>query len=275
MSLLSRNPNTATQPPALNNQAQNTNTQNQANATPSRFNRPNNQQNNTNNPFAAQPKPANNSAPPKPTQNNNKATSSRFSGKPNRFGASDVTWIISPTDEYFVRFDLNGLGDPFHRLLGVALNLDYSDVSNVVIALEDGGKQVTQLQEKMEAAWKTYKFNGAGLVYPWKDEIKQIIATQSMVQVNTNNANANDDDYDASDTSTNAQTDNLTTSGCLRSIDLLLVLNVLARTRADLLLAESPITFERGFLERSLVTNEPRIVALARATGCVEEHFNR
>ena len=274
MSLLRRSLNNATQPSAQNNQAQNTN-QNQANATQSRFNRPNNQQNNTNNPFAASSKPANNSAPPTPKQNNNGATSSRFSGKPNRFGASDVTWIISPTDEYFVRFDLNGLGDPFHRLLGVELNLDYSDVRNLVNTLADGGKQVTQLQEKMESAWETYKFNGAGLIYPWKGEIKQIIATQPMVQVDANNANANDDDYDDSDTSANTQTDNLTTSGCLRSIDMLLVLNVLARTRADLLLAESPITFERGFLERSLVTNEPRIVALARATGCVEEHFNR
>jgi len=35
------------------------------------------------------------------------------------------------------------------------------------------------------------------------------------------------------------------------------------------------MTLEQGFLGRSLITDDPRLVALARATGCLEEHFTQ
>lgn len=257
--------------PANNiNQAQNANPPtppNQPAATNSRFARPNNTANaaaSNNNPFGAGQKQA-----------NNRANFSRFTGTPNRFGASDVTWIMTPIDEVFVRFDLNGLGDPFHRLLGEDLNVDFSDTRKLITAFEKGGELIETLIAQMEKAWASYKFKGAGLVYAWKDEIKQIIATQPMMQVNATPTNSTDETDDNSENADTPSENDSPEVACLRSIDMLLVLNVLARTRADLLLQESPISLERGFMERSLVTNEPMLVNLARATGCVEEHFTR
>ncbi len=265
MSLLRRTPNNI-------NQAQNAappTPPNQPAATNSRFARPNNAANtaqSNNNPFGGGQK-----------QVNNRANFSRFTGTPNRFGASDVTWIMTAIDEVFVRFDLNGLGDPFHRLLGADLNIEYSDTRKLITAFEEGGELVETLMEQMEKAWASYKFKGAGLVYAWKDEIKQIIATQPMVQVqvNANQTNTADNTDDNNDNTETPPANDIPEAACLRSIDMLLVLNVLARTRADLLLQESPISLEPGFMERSLVTNEPMLVNLARATGCVEEHFTR
>ncbi len=43
-----------------------------------------------------------------------------------------------------------------------------------------------------------------------------------------------------------------------------LVLNVLARTRSQLLLASAPLALERAFLERELASDDPRLIALAR-----------
>ncbi len=243
-------------------------------------NNQNNQQNNNNNqknnnPLLSRAKNASSSRFGRNNNNqkNNNRSASRFGGVPSRFGSSEVVWEISPLSEPFVRFNLDGLGDPFHRLLGANINLNYSNASELTKALAQGGGTVDALIEQMDAAWQTYDMKGAMLVYPWKDHSKQIIAAKPEQPNNQSSQNDNNDDEYYDDEEDTAENPKRKTA-CLRSIDMLLVLNVLARTRADLLLANAPLTLDVGFMERSLVTNEPRLIALARATGCVEEHFN-
>jgi hypothetical protein len=57
----------------------------------------------------------------------------------------------------------------------------------------------------------------------------------------------------------------------LRALDLLLVMNVLARTRSNILLKTAPLALEQQYLGQSLFTDDARLIALVQATGCVEE----
>ena len=56
-----------------------------------------------------------------------------------------------------------------------------------------------------------------------------------------------------------------------RATDVRLVLNVLARTRGQVLMAGATLRLEEPFLERYLATDDPRIVALARSSGVRKE----
>ena len=57
----------------------------------------------------------------------------------------------------------------------------------------------------------------------------------------------------------------------LAATDLGLVLNVLGRAGTGLLLARAPLELHPARLGRALTTDDPRLVALARATGATEE----
>lgn len=239
-----------------------------------------NQNNTNNNPFSRGSSPARSSysnsrqnSQNNTNQNNRPNPPSRFGNLPSRFGSSQMSWYIEPLEQTFVRFNLDGLGDPFHRLLGEKLDLTYADPDKLVEAFENGGDKVERLIEQMENAWQAYDLCGAVIVYPWSDEIKQVIAANPLQNTN-NDADVDDEDNDNQNNNNNVVAP-ITASQCLRAIDMLLVLNVLARTRADLLLANAPMALESGFMNRSLVTNDPRLVVMAQATGCVEEHFTR
>ncbi|HEX2622820.1 MAG TPA: hypothetical protein VHL11_21825, partial [Phototrophicaceae bacterium] len=65
------------------------------------------------------------------------------------------------------------------------------------------------------------------------------------------------------------------TFSCLRAIDLHLVLNVLARSRSQVLLTRAPLVFSQQYLNRSMMTDDPRLVALVKATGYLEEEMVR
>lgn len=198
----------------------------------------------------------------------------RFGGLGSRFGSSTIEFEIRPVEDTFVRFDLGGLGDPFHRILGTELNLAHGDPQNVVKTIQNGGEAVDALIAQLEDAWKSYEINGALVVYDWQDEIKQAIGTKATGNTQT----SDDEDYyddDDDDDNNKAEPTKETRKApvCLRAIDHVLVINVLARTRSGILLAEAPLSLESGFLERSLITDDPRLVTLARATGCLEEQI--
>lgn len=53
----------------------------------------------------------------------------------------------------------------------------------------------------------------------------------------------------------------------LDATDEAFVVNVLARTRSCLLLGDAPLTLETPFLSRALVTDDPRLIEMARKTG--------
>lgn len=180
---------------------------------------------------------------------------SRLGGLP-RFGGSKANWRIVPVAGVVVRFDLDGLGDPFYRLLDKPLRTEYADHHAAVQAIEAGGQAVNALESVLESSWQDYELRGAVLLYPWRNDLPQVMVGQ-MVQ-------GDEDDEDYEDEKPPAPV-------FLRALDLRLVLNVLARTRANILLSRAPLGLEKQYLSQSLFTDDSRLVTLARATGCIEE----
>jgi hypothetical protein len=244
----------------------NNNNQNSGSRFPSRFsssNNQNNQNNNNNN---------NNN-----NQNNNQR-GSRFGNNPfRRFNGETAMWTITPRHKTMVRVQLNGLGDPLHRILGVPLDLASGDPERLHKRLENDESLHNALLEALEQAWATYDMQGVVMLYENEDTI-----TRSFTQKTQplpppprrpfgNSNNNNDDDEDENN---NEQEDDFVPEvQCLRAIDPALVLNILARSRANILLANAPLALETGLLQQSLLTDDPRIVELANATGCLQENF--
>ena len=91
--------------------------------------------------------------------------------------------------------------------------------------------------QELERAWKGYGLKGAALIYPFRK------ATESESQTEVPGP------------------------ALYRATDARLILNVLARTRGQVLIAGATLRLEEPFLERHLATDDPRIVALARSSG--------
>lgn len=268
--------------------------------TPNQNNNSNGNQNNNNSqqPASNSPAPANNSNQPSSSrfgrgstnsgnnkksnpfgrskaENNDKAQekSWRYDGTINRFGASEVAWIIAPVNTTFVRFDLNGLGDPFHRVLGTNLDLNHADPANFAKTLEAGGKLVDDITQRLNSSWNDYNMQGAVMMFPWDLMLKGIVAHLPELQQNTSIPNPFEK---ANDTNKDEEEIDLPSSGmCLRALDMMLIINILGRTKSNILLGNSQLILEDTFINRSLVTNDPRLVQLAQATGCIEEHFDK
>jgi hypothetical protein len=147
--------------------------------------------------------------------------------------------------------------------------LNNADPATLAQTIQHGGEIVNNLVQRLDEAWDAYNMQGAALVYSWNDHIKEIIANVPEMMKNTFSPNPFDD-------TANANTSQTPISGmCLRSIDMLLVLNILGRTKSNILLGNAQLILEEGFITRSLVTNDPSLVALAQATGCIEEQFTK
>ena len=95
--------------------------------------------------------------------------------------------------------------------------------------------------QKLERAWKGYGLKGAALIYPFRNPTES--ESQGAVPG----------------------------PALYRATDARLVLNVLARTRGQVLMAGATLRLEKPFLERDLATDDPRIVALALSSGVKEE----
>jgi hypothetical protein len=160
-----------------------------------------------------------------------------------------------------VRFELNGLGDPFHRLLGTPLNVEMGDPENAIKQIEAGGELVENIVDRLESAWAGYKLTGAALLYPWRKELWQVMAGRTV-----GSETEEESDY---------EDDRRKPPAIYRALDMVLVLNILARTRANILVHDAALALEGQYLSQSLYSDDPRIVALALATGCIEETFIR
>lgn len=181
------------------------------------------------------------------------------------------SWTIQPAYKTVVRFDLRGLGDPFYRLMGQELNPDFGDSRAVTRALEEGGESVEKLQTLLDETWTRYDLQGAVLVYNWNSETWKTIAFPDHVQPpNTTNDNQGDADDFTDDNNANNQPPKPLFQ-CLRAIDLALVINVLGRSRSQLLITRAPLLMAQQYLNRSIMSDDPRLVALTRATGFIEE----
>lgn len=197
--------------------------------------------------------------------------------RPSRFGRSNpfsnnnsqINWMTQPLYKTLVRFELQGLGDPFYRLLGHEVNTAYGNSREVSRALEAGGEHAEAIEKILNDTWATYDLTGAMLVYTWNSKAwKSIAAPVPMPNPSDDTFYDDDDDDDNQNKDTEPAPPPFKV---LRAIDLQLVLNVLSRARSQLLLADAPVVFSQQYLNRALVTDDPRLVAIAQATGSLEE----
>jgi hypothetical protein len=89
------------------------------------------------------------------------------------------------------------------------------------------------LRDRLEASWRERGLVGAALVWAWRSPGKQ--------------------------------------AEVLHATDPLVVVNVLARARGNVLLAGAELALEVPFLARELASDDPRLVSWARSTGVVQE----
>lgn len=190
---------------------------------------------------------------------NNAPAPSPFRSLPSR---EQIEYALLPLHKVAVRFELKGLGDPFYRLLGHEVNTEHSDSRLVVRKLEQGGDDADAIRELMDTAWGKYGLKGAVMVYPMEAEnlVKQLSAPTFMPKKDLFD---DDDDTDKKDDPPKPAVK------VLRAIDIMLVLNILARARTQVLLATSPVMFNQHYLNRAIVSDDPRLVALAMATGVI------
>lgn len=223
---------------------------NQPNNAPPANNTAQNQQNGQN---------ANNSFPPR-SNNQGGSLLNRVNN-----GNQPLSWMCTPVHTSVVRFDLRGLGDPFYRLLGHPLKVEYGEPLRFSEVVEQGGETALTLESFLQEQWLQYELNGAILVYPWNVKVWKSIARPVPMPV----ALGLEAEDSGDQTPKPTEVEPIIT--CLRSIDLSLVLNVLARARTQILLSTAPLILNRQYLMRSLVCDDPRLLDLVRATGYIEE----
>ena len=163
-----------------------------------------------------------------------------------RFGSRAV-WEILPLNDTLVCFDLPAVADALltqHEVPGQE-NAEPSDI--FLTALESGKPLAEALKTELDDDWETYHLHGAILVYAWREDIRQAVSAR-LTAVKAPGT-------------------------YVRSLDPLLVLNVLARARTTLLLANAPLALERPFLSRAILSDDPRLVRLARSKPFSEEPF--
>jgi len=205
--------------------------------------------------YSATAQPSASSSTPPPTS----PRSSSLGGS--RLGPTKMDWRIIPVTSLLVRFDLDGLGDPFYRVLGKRLTVDYGDPEAVTKAIEAGGADVEEMAVRLDAAWDDYKLQGAVLLYRWTKDLRYPLTGRII----------SGDELEEGETPDTYEDDKRKPPTILRALDLLLVVNVLARTRANIILKNAPLALERQYLGQSLFTDDARMISLAHATGCVEE----
>lgn len=227
-----------------------------------------------------------------PKNNQNTSGSSRFGGGSrfgsnsssrfaNRFGSrnsrENVEWTIAPMAKEVVGISLAGLGDPFHRLLERPLNPTFRHPQKIVEALAKDSELLQEMKTVLDEAWEKFNFRGVAMVYPMDEGIRKAY-TQPLQPTppppETKDEQSDDEEEYFDDAEFVA--DVLEAAGnqstlCLRAIDMAFVLNILARVRSNVIIGNTPLALEMGFLDQTLLCDDPRIVNLARATGSIEE----
>lgn len=150
---------------------------------------------------------------------------------------------LAPMHDQVARIDLRLIGASLYDLIDVqVVDFDPHDIDPFMKALEANRERVDQLRQQADAYWEAHAWKGAILVYNWNDATLGAIQTRlgafQQEQV------------------------------ALRVTDPLLALNLLGRARGSLLLPRSPVALERAFLNRSIASDDPRIIRLAQEAGC-------
>ncbi|MCA9891899.1 MAG: hypothetical protein KC615_02885 [Anaerolineae bacterium] len=193
-----------------------------------------------------------------------------------------ATWTITAPSSTVVKISLSGLGDPLHKILGEDLSLESPTADDIVAALDANTQLREKLVHQLDEAWASYQIKGAILLYNDEADVQRAyiekpfplpsVAPNAKQPAKAEEAEeAIEGSEDKPDDENPLEEDNVQEATLLRAIDLLFVLNVLARARGSLLVADTELALEPGFLEQSYLCDDPRIIKLAQATGCVEE----
>lgn len=249
----------------MSNNQNNTNNQNnnQQGSLLRRVNNTTNNQQNTNNP--------NNQNNNNQQNNNNNGLRSRLSNQNQNQQPVKPSWTITPIGRVGVKFSFQGIGDPLYRILGTPLDKSLTDIDGFVAKITDDESLMEQLMEMLDEAWLTYEFRGAAMMHPVRKNIEQAFMLATTPIIDTTQQN-NDNDANNNNTPPPIATPNTPAPyGSCRAVDALFVLNILGRVRGTVLVEETPIALESGFLHQSYICDDPRIVDLALATGAIEE----
>ena len=198
--------------------------------------------------------------PPKPSRFASRSPFNRTTEKP--------AWSIAPLYGTAVRFDLSGLGDPFHRLLGSDLNTEYGQPEAIFQTLLNDSELCERFEAHLDDMWESYQFKGAALIFPLQDSLMKAFTTPVKPIAPIKKKDAKDDEEGENEQPSDDAFQRVVR---LRAIDIGLVFNVLARTRSTVLVSGTPLALEPSFLSQSLISDDPRLVALANATGTIEE----
>ena len=157
---------------------------------------------------------------------------------------SKVAWTLLPVIDEIACFDLRSLDIDSLRGIGIPAKQDVlPDLLRMV--KDDQAADTQALIDLLDQTWQDYGLHGAALVYQWRDELREGMAARL-------NALKQPPIF-------------------LRVNDPLLVLNVLARARTSLLLANAPLALEQPYLSRVLASDDSRLLDLARAKGSTRE----
>ncbi len=162
---------------------------------------------------------------------------------PSRFGQSRTEWEILPIGDVMVRFSLDGLGGSLGRLTG--LELGSGTYQATLSSLGEDHAALVKLTQALDEAWEAYTLTGALLMYYQHEETSSILLETSKVTGEK--------------------------GIYLRALDPLLVLNVLARTRSNLLQPRAPLSFDESQLQRTLLSDDPRLISIVQDGGYFEE----
>lgn len=189
---------------------------------------------------APQPAPA---PPPQP------GSTSRFASTMNRnanpFGGNALTYEILPQSETLVCFSLEGLGGSLNYLMGDDGADSGGSYEAVLQIIEQDAKALDKLRRTLDEVWAAYELKGALLVYNWKPTTRDVIRASARLR--------------------NSR------PIFLRAFDPLLVMNILARTRENLLQPRAPLAFDKSYLERALISDDLRLIRLVQTSGYFEE----
>jgi hypothetical protein len=186
------------------------------------------------------------------------------------------TYLVNvkvPQHTTVVQFSMAGLGDPFYRILGMDMDPAMGDPKALAAALAAGGAQVDALVERLDAEWGSYELCGAALVYIVNRNLQAALAKPAPVPQNPQVPDWLEDTAQGQDGQSNDRAENSANPlavTVLRATDPALTLNVLGRARTQLLIASAPLVFGYEYIVRGIACDDPRLVALARATGCIE-----
>jgi hypothetical protein len=172
-----------------------------------------------------------------------------------------LKYRMMPLMPRLVRFELHGLGDPFYRLLNRPLHTEFPQADALYRAFQERPADSAAIAEHLDGVWKGYELKGAILLYRWNANLRFVLNGRVPVGNHTNNEDK-PETYDD---------DNRQPAQVLRALDIGLVLNVLARTRVNVLLHNAPLALEPQYLRQVIFTDDPRLVKLAQSTGWLEE----